>query len=95
MKTYNAYVRLGKGRTSRTLWIKGARWHGDSIVIDFDNEPCSLASELASGACRVAVFALGRSTNYVCTGLTEVEETCTCKISGALSENPEEVPCDD
>lgn len=74
MKTYNAYVRLGKGRTSRTLWIKSAIWNGNSIVIDFDNEPCALNSDLASGCCRVAVCALGRPTPYVCTGLTEIVE---------------------
>lgn len=74
MKTYNAYVRFGKGRTSATLWVKGARWNGDSLVIDFDNEPSPLPEDLASGACNVAMSALNRRSNYVCTGLTLVEE---------------------
>lgn len=73
MKSYNAYVQFGKGRSSRKLWVQNAKWVGDSVVITFGDEPSVLPAQLASGACSVALVALSRRHNYVSTGSTLVE----------------------
>ena len=74
MKTYNAYVKLGRGRSAKLLWVQGARWAGDSIVVDLGGEPSPLPEKLASGACCLALTALRRRSLYVSTGFTLVED---------------------
>lgn len=56
-KPYECYFVLGDFRLNNRLWVRSARFAGDSLVVDFSSERCLISEDLANAVAPILYVA--------------------------------------
>lgn len=71
-KMYECHVRVGSRDNRLFYWVKGARWVGDSIVVDLSPERCFIPQKLSSIATTLLCIAENRPRKSICVSCADV-----------------------